>query len=83
MVVYEPKDNDDISATTSELPFDIHENPSKIMCFLWLMMNQISMHLYSLETILIMTKTHVSSNVGQKNFNTEDPMLNPYCMLFL
>ena len=35
MVMYEPFDNDDdTTSTTTELPFDINENPSKIMCFL-------------------------------------------------
>ncbi len=34
MVMYEPfDDNDNISVTSLELPFDVHENPSKIMCF--------------------------------------------------
>jgi len=35
MVMYEPFDDDDnTTSTTSKLPFDIHKNPSKIMCFL-------------------------------------------------
>jgi len=32
--MYEPSDDeDDTSSTTSNLPFDVNENPSKIMCF--------------------------------------------------
>jgi len=81
MVMYEPFDGeDDTILTTCKLPFGVNENPSKIMCFLFLTTKHISMHLYSFVTIVIMTKTHVSSSICPRIVNTEDPMPNPYYM---